>query len=311
MKLCVVLPVYNAESYLQECLNSLLTQTFNDFCIIAVNDASTDRSGSILDEYACQDARLKVYHSKINQGDPISTQFALEKAKILGTDYIARMDADDICFPERFEKQISFLEQYPDVDIVGANMLHIDSQSVEIGSPTNVPLSDSLIKTNLMLARCNILNPTAMWRSSATDVPNFRYDVEKTACDYAMWVNLALNRKRFANLKDVLVKYRLHPNQASNKVDLIRESATNIRSWYIMGLFPSLPFSYSIALSLILNTGNVSLDIGTYSAAIQAYDMVRNDNISVLGEDRSAVLAILAEKMTAIRSMLRNYGVEL
>ena len=62
MKLAVILPAYNAENFLTECLDSLLNQTFSDFCILAVNDASTDNTGDILESYATKDARLRVYH---------------------------------------------------------------------------------------------------------------------------------------------------------------------------------------------------------------------------------------------------------
>lgn len=69
MKLAVILPAYNAENFLTECLDSLLNQTFSDFCILAVNDASTDNTGGILESYAAKDARLRVYHylkTKVN-----------------------------------------------------------------------------------------------------------------------------------------------------------------------------------------------------------------------------------------------------
>ena len=62
MKLAVILPAYNAENFIAECLESLLNQTFSDFCILAVNDASTDNTGKILETYAAKDTRLRVYH---------------------------------------------------------------------------------------------------------------------------------------------------------------------------------------------------------------------------------------------------------
>ena len=78
MKLAVILPAYNAENFIAECLESLLNQTFSDFCILAVNDASTDNTGNILEDYAAKDTRLRVYHLPQNQGEPAVMQFAMD-----------------------------------------------------------------------------------------------------------------------------------------------------------------------------------------------------------------------------------------
>ena len=101
---------YNAENFITECLDSLLNQTFSDFCILAVNDASTDNTGKILENYAAKDARLRVYHLPQNQGEPAVMQFAMDMLNYMNVEYVARMDADDICVPHRFEKQVQYLD---------------------------------------------------------------------------------------------------------------------------------------------------------------------------------------------------------
>ena len=96
MKLAVILPAYNAENFITECLDSLLNQTFSDFCILAVNDDSTDNTGKILENYAAKDARLRVYHFSENQGEPAVMQFIMDILKDMDMEYVARMDADCI-----------------------------------------------------------------------------------------------------------------------------------------------------------------------------------------------------------------------
>ena len=112
MKLAVILPAYNAEAHLAECLDSLLNQTFQDFCILAINDASIDNTSKILESYAKMDPRLRVYHFTQNQGEPSAGKLAKDILNYMNVEYVARMDADDICAPHRFEKQIQSLHNF-------------------------------------------------------------------------------------------------------------------------------------------------------------------------------------------------------
>lgn len=303
MKLAVILPIYNAESYLEECLNSLLTQAFQDFTILAINDASTDRSAKILDEYALKDSRLKLFHFEHNQGDPGATQFALDILNEMQVDYVARMDADDICMPERFEKQISFLDQNPDIDILGTNMLCFDENGGE--EETNVPLTDDGIKVNFLLARANILNPTSMWRHSSIKPLQIKYNILPTACDYAMWVELALHHKRFANLPDVLVRYRLHHNQASNKSELIQRCAITSLTRYIQTIFAELNPIESASLACIC-IGNGTFTINECKVMLQAHSHIKNLHTSILGENREQLLDVLDKQLLPIREALAS-----
>lgn len=112
----VILPVYNGEEHLTECIESVLSQTFNDFEFIIVDDASTDNTPQILKEFAMKDARIKVFTHAINKRQTIAANTACNKAK---GNYLARMDADDIAMPTRFEQQIHFLENNPDIGVLG------------------------------------------------------------------------------------------------------------------------------------------------------------------------------------------------
>lgn len=310
MKLCVILPVYNAEKYLEKCLESLSNQTFRDFIILVVNDASTDHSGQILDEYAQKEPRLNVFHFAENKGNPVATQFMLERLCSVNVEFAARMDADDICLPDRFEKQIAFLSQNPDIDVLGGQMSHIDENGVDLAFCSDVPLNDEIIKVKFLSAAANILNPTAMWRNKVISSLPIRYDIAETACDYGMWVQLASHKRKFANLPDVLVKYRLHSNQASQKVAKVQRAVSIILSQYLKAIFPELSRNDIQMLTMICNGRNVSLSIDEYLSVIQAYEWIQNRNVSVLGENRAAVISFFAEKIESIKTLLAQHGVD-
>lgn len=303
MKLNVILPVYNAEQYLEECLDSLLNQTFKDFMVFAVNDASSDNSGKILDRYAQKDARLKVFHFLQNSGDSAATQFALTAAYQTDAIYTARMDADDICLPDRFQKQIDYLDQHRDIDVLGGQTQNINGTNSYV---TSVPLSDDKIKFQLVLACANLLNPTVMWRNSTVAPLNIPYCQTKTASDYAMWVSLAIHRCKFANLPDILVKYRIHQNQASRKVAEITQSAMVSLTRYLGVLFSELDEKEIAALAAISPVGEVCLSIEAYQQAVSAYHNVKKRTHSVLGEDRQALIALYDERIAKIQALLAS-----
>src|SRR5690242_20811965 len=103
-KVSVLMPVYNAEHYLQTAVESVLNQTFKDFELVAFDDGSTDRSLSMLRAFESKDARVRVI-SRENRGYLIALNEMIALAR---GEYLARMDADDICRPTRFEKQVKF-----------------------------------------------------------------------------------------------------------------------------------------------------------------------------------------------------------
>ncbi len=114
----VVLPCYNAEAGLTACLDSLLTQTWADFEIIAVNDGSTDRTLDLLRSFAAQDGRIRVF-DRPHGGVVQAMNFGLEQCR---GEYVARMDSDDICLPERLALQKSHLDRHPHLGLVGGRV---------------------------------------------------------------------------------------------------------------------------------------------------------------------------------------------
>ena len=303
MKLAVILPAYNAENFITECLDSLLNQTFSDFCILAVNDASTDNTGKILEDYAAKDTRLRVYHFSENQGEPAVMQFAMDMLNYMNVEYVARMDADDICVPHRFERQVQYLDEHPEIDILGSNaLLFNDGQTDKMSKVSTLPLLDKDIKAHFSLARDNIINPSSMWRHSSIKALNINYAQTATAPDFHMWVQCALHKKTFANLAEPLLLYRLHPGQESKKHDKISESVQYSMELWISHLFPELTPKEISLLSLILHGKTIKLRTEEFEIAFSAYDKVRSNNgDSKFGEDRETMFSILDRHTQALK----------
>ena len=306
MKLAVILPAYNAENFITECLDSLLNQTFSDFCILAVNDDSTDNTGKILENYAAKDARLRVYHFSENQGEPAVMQFIMDILKDMDMEYVARMDADDICVPHRFEKQVQYLDDHPEIDILGSNaVLFYDRQADKEPKVSDLTLLDKDIKAHLSLARRHMINPTTMWRHSSIKALAINYAQTATAPDFHMWVQCALHQKKFANLPEPLLFYRIHQGQASKIHDKISESIQYSMELWISHLFPELTPKEVSLLSLILHGKSIKLRTEEFEIAFSAYDKVRSNNeISLFGEDRETMFSILDAHTQFLKKLL-------
>ena len=305
MKLAVILPAYNAENFIAECLESLLNQTFSDFCILVVNDASTDNTGKILETYAAKDARLRVYHFSENQGEPAVMQFAMDMLNYMNVEYVARMDADDICVPHRFEKQVQYLDEHPEIDILGSNaLLFNNGQTDKATKVSTLPLLDKDIKAHFSLARDNIINPSSMWRHSSIKALGINYAQTATAPDFHMWVQCALHKKTFANLPEPLLFYRIHQGQASKIHDKISESVQYSMELWISHLFPELTPKEVSLLSLILHGKTIKLRTEEFEIAFSAYDKVHSNNgNSLFGEDRETMFSILDRHTQALKNV--------
>jgi len=301
MKVSVILPIYNAEQYLAECLDSLLAQTMRDFEILAVNDGSTDKSGEILSAYVEKDARIKARHFNKNYGEPRAVQHAWREAQ---GEYLARMDNDDICLPERFAAQVNYLEVNPRVTVLGSNMQAFGAVQLN----TDVPLSDADIKGNLVVARANIMNPTAMWRRQWFAEKNLFYGDLKNVSDYGLWVDCMLAGGVFANLKPVLLKYRVHAGQATKDTQATDEGVQMILGKLMGRLFPQLDAAQALALTAICHMAGErkGLQYQTIEQAFAAHAVIQNDTRARFGENRSNVLAHIAQMVHKWQSAVKQ-----
>lgn len=212
----VLLPVYNCELYIKEAVDSILGQTYTNFELIIIDDCSTDATVSILKTY--NDARINLIVKPQNSGYTNSLNYGISIAK---GKYIARMDGDDISLPKRFEKQVFFLENNPDVVLCGT------CYSV-IGTDTFIMLPENNEEIKFtMLKYCPVGHPTVIMRKSTLEQLPFVYDISKEpAEDYDLWVRL-INLGKLHNLQEILLMYRMHGNQVSVSRNSIQKSRAN------------------------------------------------------------------------------------
>ena len=200
----VLMPVYNTkEEYLRASIESILNQTFTDFELIIVNDGSTNNAEEVVLSY--KDDRIK-YFKQENQGIVGALNNAWSKAS---GKYIARMDSDDIAYPERFAKQVNFLEENPEYSLVGSWAKIIPSKNI-IKLPQDIKIMD-------LLANCMFIHPSIMFNKADFEKFNLQYETGfEYAEDYCMYAR-AVKYLKMTNLQEVLLDYRVYPENSSSK----------------------------------------------------------------------------------------------
>lgn len=217
----VILPVFNRPEYLSEAIESILNQSFPDFELIIIDDGSLIETKLILNYYSTKDSRVTIITNSSNMGITYSRNLGLENAK---GKYIAVMDSDDVSLPERFKKQVEFLDQHPEIDVLGSQIINI-GEGDSAGKVSNFPLTPGSIRWSF-ISFCHHAHPSVMMRSKLFTDEGYRYEEFMVAQDYDLWTRLVLGHK-IANLPDILVKYRVHPGSLSIINDHIRISETS------------------------------------------------------------------------------------
>lgn len=203
----VVMSVYNEENYLQEAVDSILKQTVQDFELIIVDDCSTDRTREILRGY--RDPRIRVIWNEENKGLTANLNLAISLAK---GQYIARMDGDDLSHPDRFEKELRYLKEHPEMKLIscrtetfGREHLRSDIQ----GDPEYLRCR--------MLVRPVLAHPGFLVRGEVFRKLGFRYDETfRQAQDYDLAARLS-RKYAIGICPEVLLEYRAHKGQVSSK----------------------------------------------------------------------------------------------
>ena len=206
--LSVVMPVFEAERYVGAAVASLLAQTYADFELLIFDDGSRDRSVEIVESFG--DPRIRLLR-RPHMGYALWLREGVQLAR---GELIARMDADDVARPQRFEKQIAYLRQHPECVALGSEILMIDPEGRPIGE-RGVPLRHEEIEAELLEGRGgSLVHPAAMFRREALlAVGNYRPECEP-AEDLDLYLRLA-EKGRLANLSEPLLEHRLHVRKVS------------------------------------------------------------------------------------------------
>lgn len=202
-RISVIMPVYNTEAYLKEAIDSILGQTYTNFELIAINDGSKDGSGAILDHYAGIDKRMNVVHQE-NAGLVATLNRGISMAK---GEFIARMDADDVSFPRRFELQVEALDKHADAVLVAGGFEIIDEES-EFMYREVIAARDRDIKRSMLL-RNPIAHGSVMFRKSACDTVGGYSNACGPTEDFELWSRLSLVGT-FIGLEQTIFRWRVN-----------------------------------------------------------------------------------------------------
>jgi glycosyltransferase involved in cell wall biosynthesis len=220
-KMSVLLPTYNGAAFLSDTLESILAQTDPDFELIVLDDHSLDSTPDIV--RAFKDPRIRLHVNAVNLGLPTNINIGLAMARGV---YIARIDHDDLAVPDRLRLQSAFLDENPEVVILGGQLEHFqDSTGI-----AEFPLEDAGIKARLLHGGNWMANTTTMFRLDFVRCHWLCFDPNLyTNDDLGFIFDCMSVGGRFANLPEVLTRYRIHPGMTSMNMAYERYVETKLR----------------------------------------------------------------------------------
>ena len=200
----VIMPAYNAEKYIGEAINSILSQTYTNFEFIIINDGSTDKTEEIIQSY--DDNRIRYVKNASNLKLIKSLNKGIDLAR---GEYIARMDADDISLPNRFQEEYDFMEQNPDISVCSSNVYYLFPNKIKKSRyyPSRTPAGCNFCS----IFRTPLSHPASFFRSEF--LKEFKYDESNFALHieaFVLWGNYALANKKMAVVSKRLLLYRIN-----------------------------------------------------------------------------------------------------
>jgi glycosyltransferase involved in cell wall biosynthesis len=281
----IVMPVYNAQEYLVECIESVQKQTYANWELIAVNDGSTDNSNIILDNFAKKDGRIRVFSFSKNKGLASALNYGILQANGY---YLARMDADDVCYPKRLETQIKHLEKNHGVIAVGSQVELINNVGKRLGYKkfaTDIKAVREGIFNFIPLQHPTLFTYTSIMRQCL-------YEKVPTAEDVLLFFKL-LQFGEITNTKETLLAYRITniSNSFKNpKRTFFITLSHRLRAVTHMGYIPSfksifINIAQFVVVSLLPNTSLLAL-----------YELIRFKKVTIRKVIQHVVVPVFAIK---------------
>lgn len=199
-EISILMAVYNGMPYLPEAVRSIRAQTFEDWTFVIIDDGSSDGTADYLD--GLDDPRIRVVHQE-NQGLGAALNRGLE---LCDTEFLARMDSDDIAYPTRLQEQLDFLREHPEVGLLGTQIQRLGES--RIGGSSLLPIEHTTIYQNLLEGRPGIYHPTMMCRTALLKEIGGYWE-DDISEDWDMFLRMG-ERTQLANLNRVLLSYRIH-----------------------------------------------------------------------------------------------------
>jgi glycosyltransferase involved in cell wall biosynthesis len=246
-KLAVLMPTYNCAKYLQESIDSILNQTYSEFDFYIYDDCSTDNTSQIISGYS--DERVIYIKNSENLGIAKTLNLGLEKLLPL-YQYIARMDADDWAFPERFQRQIDFMDKNSGLALCGTQGFWLKNIIENPLSGWEYPVKNNYLKLHLLFA-ASFAHSSVVLRSAFFVCNNLKYnEYIKTCEDWDLWTRVYANGI-IHNLPDFLMKYRIvetsNHRSSENKIVHLKERSVIISNYwktFNIHLSPQQVFEY-------------------------------------------------------------------
>jgi glycosyltransferase involved in cell wall biosynthesis len=255
----VIMPVYNAQSFVAEAIESILQQTYRNFELVIVDDASTDASWSIVQKYVRRSNKIKAVRLKknVNRGGDGAGNVAFQHTNPRSK-YIARIDADDIALPKRLEVQVRYMEKHADIAVLGSSVDIINDEGTVVGRKKVASKHSEIYKKYFEVHP--MIHPTLMVRRDELLDEKNMYKLELNANnDYLTFSHMISQGKKFHNLSEKVLLYRVHDTNDSlanikrtffNTLTIRKLMVTKygykpaLRSWFVL-------FAQVMALTLI------------------------------------------------------------
>lgn len=215
MKVSVIIPLFNKAPFVEEAIQSVLAQDFDDLEIIVVDDVSTDDSYDIV--AAMQDLRIKLYKNEKNLGAALCAQRCIDKAK---GEYLIRLDADDLCVPDRVSKQVAFMDAHPEVGVSGG-FLQLFGEYERVWK---YPAYNDECKAQLLFG-VPVAQGSSIMRHSVIKEHAIRYTADLPAVgeDWLYWLHWS-KVSRFGNIQEPIIMYRRGEHNASVGRDKFKDN---------------------------------------------------------------------------------------
>jgi len=254
----ILLPAYNSESYIKQTIDSILQQSYTEFELLIINDGSTDNTANIIDSYT--DKRIQHIKNNGNKGLIFTLNKGIELAK---GKFIARIDADDICLPQRIEKQVAWMQQNTNTTVLATTVQFINEHNESTGfwSLDLQSITSSAIKKN-MVWQCCIAHPSVMMRTEV--IKKYRYNAhQKHTEDYDLWLQLLADGFVIEKINEPLLLYRVHTQSITGSIHRKRNSFFTIaktKNHFLLNRIKK--FNWGIFETKILLSGCFDLIMG-------------------------------------------------
>ncbi len=297
----VLMPVYNGQLYLKEAIESVLNQTFTQFNFLIINDGSTDNSLKILTSYL--DNRITIVNNDFNLGLINTLNKGLD---LVNTNYIVRMDCDDVCEPNRLATQVTFMNQNPNIAASGSFIWLCKSNKKRL---LTEPRSVNEIKP-FLLFNTPIAHPTAIIRNDILKKHQIKYSQNHThAEDYQLWIDI-LKFGDVVNLPKPLLNYRVHQQQitSTQSTSNLKTNTLNlIRNQELIN-FGITPNTYELQLHNMIANGEKKWNTVDFDNATNWLNKLITHNKSKLHYDLNYFHKIILERY--LRLCINFFGIK-